>query len=570
VGNATWWLEYELATGIVVLNDKYKPEVTGNPNWASVSPDKKYVVYSRNFNLFMMDAENFEKAKKNAADSSIVETQLTTDGERNYAFGRGGGAGNQDQQQDNQNDQEQGQGTGRGNATQSEADKKYGGPRVSAGGVSWSQDNKKFSIMRTDNRKVADLWVINALSNPRPTLNTYKYAMPGEENQPQAELHVVDLAGKKALKMITAEFKDQQMALNTAPTTNLQREKGETVSRWLLPGSDKIVLNRTSRDLKRIDIVSADTTTGEPKTLVAERSNTYIELQPLRVIAGGKEMIQWSERDGWGHYYLYDASGKMVRQITSGEYVTTGITGVDETKRLLYFTAAGKETSEDPYYIHFYSANIDTGAVKLLDPGNASHTVAMNDKADVLRRQLVAHRFARRGDPLRHARQQAHGARKTGRVGTARGGFPVPGGVHGQGRRRHHRPLRDHVQAVRLRSGQEVSHHRVCLSWSADRVSDQDVQSAQRECRAGQRRVHRDRSRQSRRQPDAIEVVPQLRVRQSARLRRAGQEGRHRTAREAIRLDRSRSRGHVGPFGRRLHDRRGDVRVSGLLQGRHL
>jgi len=381
VGTATWWLEYEFATGIVVLNDKYKPEVTGNPNWASVSPDKKYVVYSRNFNLFMMDAENFEKAKKNAADSSIVETQLTTDGERNYAFGRGGGAGNQDQQQDNQNDQEQGQGTGRGNATQSEADKKYGGPRVSAGGVSWSQDNKKFSIMRTDNRKVADLWVINALSNPRPTLNTYKYAMPGEENQPQAELHVVDLAGKKALKMTTAEFKDQQMALNTAPTTNLQREKGETVSRWLLPGSDKIVLNRTSRDLKRIDIVSADTTTGEPKTLVAERSNTYIELQPLRVIAGGKELIQWSERDGWGHYYLYDASGKMIRQITSGEYVTTGITGVDETKRLLFFTAAGKEPAEDPYYTHFYSVNIDTGALKLLDPGNASHTVALNDKA---------------------------------------------------------------------------------------------------------------------------------------------------------------------------------------------
>jgi dipeptidyl aminopeptidase/acylaminoacyl peptidase len=380
VGNATWWLEYEFATGTVVLNDKYKPEVTGNPNWATVSPDKKYVVYSRHFNLFMMDAENFEKAKKNAADSSIVETQLTTDGEQNYAFGRGGGAGNQDQQQDNTQVDQEGQGTGRGNATQSEADKKYGGPRVSAGGVSWSQDDKKFSIMRTDNRKVADLWVINAMSNPRPTLNTYKYAMPGEENQPQAELHVVDLAAKKTLKMITAEFKDQQMALNTAPTTNLQREKGETVSRWLLPGSDKIVLNRTSRDLKRIDIVSADTTTGEPKTLVAERSNTYIELQPLRLIAGGKEMIQWSERDGWGHYYLYDASGKMVRQITSGEYVTTGITGVDETKRLLFFMAAGREAGEDPYYTHFYSANIDTGAVKLLDPGSASHTVALNDK----------------------------------------------------------------------------------------------------------------------------------------------------------------------------------------------
>ena len=46
---------------------------------------------------------------------------------------------------------------------------------------------------------------------------------------------------------------------------------------------DKIYFNRTSRDLKRIDIVEADTMTGEPRVVVPERSNTYIEIQPLRV-----------------------------------------------------------------------------------------------------------------------------------------------------------------------------------------------------------------------------------------------------------------------------------------------
>src|SRR6185503_5621255 len=379
VGNATWWIEYDFATQTAVLNDKYKAE-ENPPNWATVSPDKKTIVYSRNFNLFMMDAENFEKAKKNAADNSIVEIQLTTDGIRDYAFGRGGGAGNQDQQQEN-TQTEGGQGTGRGNAQQSEADKKYGGPRTSAGGVSWSQDNKKFSVTRTDNRKDADLWVINALANLRPTLETYKYGMPGEANQPQAELHVVDIAAKKATKMSTDAFKDQQMGLATAPTTALQREKGEAASRWLLPGSDKIIFNRTSRDLKRIDIVSADAVTGEPKTLVAERSNTYIEIQPLRLIDGGKQMIHWSEKDGWGHYYLHDANGKLIRQITSGEFVTTGIVGVDEKTRMLYFTAVGREPGEDPYYQHFYSVNMDTSAIKLLDPGNATHAVQLNDKS---------------------------------------------------------------------------------------------------------------------------------------------------------------------------------------------
>ena len=379
VGNATWWIEYDVATQTAVLNEKYKPEETG-PNWATVSPDKKNVVYARNFNLFMMDAENFEKAKKNAADPSIVEIQLTTDGERNYGFGRGGAAGNQDQQQDNTQTEQQG--TGRGGAQQqSEADKKYGGPRTNAGGVSWSQDNKMFSATRTDSRKVADLWVINALANPRPTLQTYKYGMPGEENQPQAELHVVDLEAKKALKVKTEAFKDQQMALVTAPTTSLQRERQETASRWVSLAGDKIYYNRTSRDLKRIDIVEGDTKTGESRVVIPERSNAYIEIQPLRLINGGKQAIHWSERDGWGHYYLYDISGKLIRQVTSGEFVTTGITGVDEKTRTLYFTGVGREAGEDPYYQHFYSANLDTGAMMLLNPGDASHSVAINDKA---------------------------------------------------------------------------------------------------------------------------------------------------------------------------------------------
>ena len=268
MGNTTWWLEYDFATGTVVLNDKYKPEEAAGPNWATISPDKKYVLYARNNNAFMMDADNFEKAKKNAADPSIAEIQLSTDGERNYGFGRGGGGGNQDQQQDVQTEQDQTQGTGRGNAQQSEADKKYGGPRVGAGGISWSQDNRMVSVTRTDNRKVADLWVINALANPRPTLETYKYGMPGEENQPQAELHVIDLDAKKMTKVKTDAFKDQQMALATAPTTNLERERaggggggrggggggGGVASRWISIAGDKIYYNRTSRDLKRIDI----------------------------------------------------------------------------------------------------------------------------------------------------------------------------------------------------------------------------------------------------------------------------------------------------------------------------
>jgi dipeptidyl aminopeptidase/acylaminoacyl peptidase len=250
--------------------------------------------------------------------------------------------------------------------------------------VSWSQDNLKFSLQRSDTRKVADLWVINSLANPRPRLETYKYGMPGEENQPQPELHLFDIPSKQTVKVKAEAFKDQQIGLVTAPTTNLQREKQETSSRWITTSGDKVYYNRTSRDLKRIDIVEANTATGESRVVIPERSNTYIEIQPVRTLAGGKQLIHWSERDGWGHYYLYDVSGKLIRQITSGEFVCTGIVSIDEKARLLYFNAAGREAGEDPYFIHLYRANIDTGEIRLLTPGNASHSVSMNDKSTFL------------------------------------------------------------------------------------------------------------------------------------------------------------------------------------------
>ena len=367
-----------------------------------MSPDKKTIIFARGHNLFMMDAANFELAKKNASDPAIQETPLTTDGEKadSYARNGTGGQGQNDQlqqQQDVQQQDTQTQGAGAQGANarqQSEQDKKFG-PRTAAIGASWSQDNLRFSVTRTDQRKVADLWVINSLASPRPTLNTYKYGMPGEENQPQEELHVFNIAAKKEVKVTVDAFKDQQLALETAPVTNLDRERADTggggaggrgggggvPSRWLSVNGDKIYYNRTSRDLKRIDIVEADTATGESRVIVQERSNTYIEIQPVRLINGGKELIHWSERDGWGHYYLYDvATAKVKRQIDSGEFVDTGIVSVDDKTRTMYFNAAGKEPNDDPYFLHLYRVNLDTGDMKLLNPGSASHSASMNDK----------------------------------------------------------------------------------------------------------------------------------------------------------------------------------------------
>ena len=178
-----------------MLDEKYEPE-RATPSWATVSPDKQTVIFARGFNLFMMDAKNYELAQKKADDPAIVrKSQLTTDGEKDYSYAGGTGPGGQ--QQDDQQDTTTRR---RGRAARPRARRakptRSSGRARGAVGVSWSQDNKRFAVTRQDRRKVADLWVINSLANPRPRLETYKYGMPGEANQPQAELHVFDVAAK--------------------------------------------------------------------------------------------------------------------------------------------------------------------------------------------------------------------------------------------------------------------------------------------------------------------------------------------------------------------------------------
>ena len=183
---------------------------------------------------------------------------------------------------------------------------------MTASQVTWSRDSSKFSLVRRDVRKVKDLWVINPLANPRPTLETYRYAMPGEENTPQSEIFVFDVKSRNRVKVKAERFQDQTVNVATKPqrpVVGAGRGGGggagvpQTPPRpqeWLHDGSDKIYFTRLSRDMHRLDVCVADTATGEVRPVIEERLNTYIESKPLRLAGNGSELIFWSERDGWG------------------------------------------------------------------------------------------------------------------------------------------------------------------------------------------------------------------------------------------------------------------------------
>lgn len=368
----TLYFEYVLATGKLTLPAEFTPEPR-KPQWASMSPDEKWIVFARKYDLYMMDAASYALALKKADDPNIKEIRITKDGEDGFSYARHISGTELQQMQQQQEDGGGRGGRGGGGAVRDRAG------RVPPIQIHWSKDSKRFAVVRRDERKVADLWVINTVANPRPTLETYKYAMPGEANVPQSHLEVFEVASQARTEMKVDRFKDQTLQIFDAPVTARQREKQRTDAQWVADTPDKLYFQRRSRDQHKVDICVVNPDSGEVKTLIEERLNTYVETKPLRLIGNGDEILFWSERDGWGHYYLYDGAGKLKNQVTAGEFVTEDITSIDEKLRTMTLTAEGRETGENPYFEHHYSVKLDGTGMKLLDPGNASHAVAMSD-----------------------------------------------------------------------------------------------------------------------------------------------------------------------------------------------
>jgi len=356
-----FYFEYNLNTA--QLNELVgftKPK--RKPSWANMAPDQSKVVFGRNYNLYMMDKANYEKALVNEDDSTIVETAITKDGILNYSWHSEGGAGG-------------------GGETNVDAEKNKNKRKPVFG--YWSENSKQLAIVKVDNRKVKDLWVINSIADPRPTLETYKYWMPGEKEAPVDHLMLVDMVNYTNKEINVSLYKDQDIAMwNKSAAANTRDDEFKPMI-WL-GTNEQLYLARTSRDLKKIDQCVVNTINGEVKVVVAESMNTSIEIKKPELIKNGAELIEWSEQDGWAHLYLYDGQGKLKNQITQGAWHVEEIIGVDEAKRVVYFSANGKESmntggKEDPYYMHLYKINLDGSGLQLLNAGNFDHSFSLND-----------------------------------------------------------------------------------------------------------------------------------------------------------------------------------------------
>lgn len=128
-------------------------------------------------------------------------------------------------------------------------------------------------------------------------------------------------------------------------------------------------------------VIEVDAKTGTSRAVIDESSKTFIthyHKKYLHDLGETDEMIWMSERDGWNHLYLYDSkAGKVKRQITKGRWVVRSVDRVDEENRTIWFWAGGIHKGQDPYYLHYCRADLDTGEVTALTASNGTHSDVM-------------------------------------------------------------------------------------------------------------------------------------------------------------------------------------------------
>lgn len=224
----------------------------------------------------------------------------------------------------------------------------------------WLPDNKRFYIVRKDNRKVKTMSVVNSLAWDRPRLETYKYQLPGDKYVTQYELYGGDVTTGKLVKINTAKWPDQELEVVKTKFT-----------------SNEIYFLRKKRTRDEVELCAGNIVTGEVRVLIHEISKPYLneDLFNVHIINNGNDIIWWSERTGWGHYYLYTGNGELKQAITQGNWTAGKIMHIDTLKRTMYLYGYGKEAGRNPYYAHVYKAGFDGKQPELLTPENATHAV---------------------------------------------------------------------------------------------------------------------------------------------------------------------------------------------------
>jgi len=311
------------------------PAARRAPPNSSTSPDGRWAVYIKEFNLWARNLTSGE------------ETQLTTDGVKDFGYATD-------------------------NAGWVHSDRPV---------VTWSADSRQIATFQHDGRGVRDMHLVSTNVGV-PRLESWKYPLPGDSVTFRISRVIMNQGPDGQPRLVRLKMPPDQ---HRSTVSDHVACSGSTICdvQWYPDGSHLAFIS-SSRDHKNAWFRIANAQTGEVRTLFEERSATQIGDASLtenlwRVLPNSNELIWWSERDDWIHLYLYDlTTGRLKNRITTGEGNVDDIVRVDEQTRTIFFLGSGKEPGRDPYFQHLYKIGFDGRGQALLTPENANHIVSMS------------------------------------------------------------------------------------------------------------------------------------------------------------------------------------------------
>ena len=241
--------------------------------------------------------------------------------------------------------------------------------------LQWSPDSRRIAVQRMDERNVEHM-PIYSVTTQRPKLYTYPYGLPGDSIIATFDIHVIDVESHGNLKLQT----DPQPYL-TFTATGMRDSTWVTV-KWK-EGGERFYFVRGSRGGKTVTLYEADLETGAARQILEEKRATHVEMNldliggypNWDVIAGGDEILWFSERDGWGHLYRFDANGELIGRVTEGPWTFGDLLHIDEDAGRIHFTARGMEPGRIPTMAELYAINLDGTGLTRLGGEDADHTV---------------------------------------------------------------------------------------------------------------------------------------------------------------------------------------------------
>jgi dipeptidyl aminopeptidase/acylaminoacyl peptidase len=303
------------------------------PRASVASPDGRYAAFIRDHNLWVKVLATGE------------DRQLTTDGIEHFGY----------------------------------ATNNAGWTRSDAPVLLWSPDSRKIATFQHDARGVGEMHLVSTTAGT-PQLESWRYPLPQDTVIFRIHRVIVDVdAGSVVRLQMPPDQHRSTISDHVADgTTFLDVE-------WF-PDASHVAFVSSSRDHKEAVFRVADAATGAVRTVFQERSPTQFQSAfaavghaNWRVLPAANEVLWWSQRDDWGHLYLYDlTTGALKQQITSGSWNVADLVRVDERERTLYFTGVGREQGRDPYFQHFYRIDMDGDGLTLLTPENANHNISLS------------------------------------------------------------------------------------------------------------------------------------------------------------------------------------------------